>query len=269
MGAEHPPGAWLRHPADASRKIPVLPPLRRDDEYLGLASGPPGGRRAASALNRATWTVCHTGHDRRQSSRRAYRTTMPHEPPLPSEHPLNHVESGRARHRQRATKADPPDTRTAPRTPRTPLPAPHSPTSPATTRHPSPQAPRRPPQPAAAPRRSPAPSPAPPAAARPALRPLQQEAPVRPKSYGRFAEPWGSYALLGATGLPRSTTYLLILVTWPAPTVRPPSRMANFRPSSMATGWISSTDISVLSPGMTISVPSGRVTTPVTSVVRK
>lgn len=61
----------------------------------------------------------------------------------------------------------------------------------------------------------------------------------------------------------------LILVTWPAPTVRPPSRMANFRPSSMATGWMSSTFISVLSPGMTISVPSGRVTTPVTSVVRK
>ncbi|QES34690.1 hypothetical protein DEJ48_15895 [Streptomyces venezuelae] len=64
-------------------------------------------------------------------------------------------------------------------------------------------------------------------------------------------------------------TYLLILVTWPAPTVRPPSRMANFRPSSIATGWMSSTVISVLSPGMTISVPSGRVTTPVTSVVRK
>ncbi len=63
--------------------------------------------------------------------------------------------------------------------------------------------------------------------------------------------------------------HLLILVTRPAPTVRPPSRMANFRPSSMAMGWISSTVISVLSPGMTISVPSGRCTTPVTSVVRK
>ena len=37
----------------------------------------------------------------------------------------------------------------------------------------------------------------------------------------------------------------------------------------MAIGWMSSTDMSVLSPGMTISVPSGRVTTPVTSVVRK
>jgi hypothetical protein len=33
--------------------------------------------------------------------------------------------------------------------------------------------------------------------------------------------------------------YLLIFVTWPAPTVRPPSRMANCRPSSMAIGWIS------------------------------
>ena len=63
--------------------------------------------------------------------------------------------------------------------------------------------------------------------------------------------------------------HLVILVTRPAPTVRPPSRIANRRPSSMAIGWISSTDISVLSPGMTISVPSGRVTTPVTSVVRK
>lgn len=61
-GEEHPPDAWPRHPADASRKIPVFPALRRDDEYLGLASSPPGERRAASALNRATWTVCHTGY---------------------------------------------------------------------------------------------------------------------------------------------------------------------------------------------------------------
>ena len=63
--------------------------------------------------------------------------------------------------------------------------------------------------------------------------------------------------------------YLRIFVTRPAPTVRPPSRMAKRRPSSMAIGWIRSTVISVLSPGMTISVPSGSVTTPVTSVVRK
>ncbi len=63
--------------------------------------------------------------------------------------------------------------------------------------------------------------------------------------------------------------HFVILVTRPAPTVRPPSRIAKRSPSSMAIGWISSTVISVLSPGMTISLPSGRVTTPVTSVVRK
>jgi hypothetical protein len=67
----------------------------------------------------------------------------------------------------------------------------------------------------------------------------------------------------------RGSCYLMIFVTRPAPTVRPPSRMANLRPSSIAMGWMSWTVISVLSPGMTISVPSGRVTTPVTSVVRK
>ena len=33
--------------------------------------------------------------------------------------------------------------------------------------------------------------------------------------------------------------HLMILVTRPAPTVRPPSRMANFSSSSMAIGWIS------------------------------
>lgn len=66
-----------------------------------------------------------------------------------------------------------------------------------------------------------------------------------------------------------TSNYLMILVTRPAPTVREPSRIAKRRPSSMATGWISSTVISTLSPGITISVPSGRVTTPVTSVVRK
>src|SRR5262249_15605119 len=63
--------------------------------------------------------------------------------------------------------------------------------------------------------------------------------------------------------------YLMTLVTAPAPTVRPPSRIAKRRPSSMAIGWISSTVISALSPGMTISTPSFSSTTPVTSVVRK
>ena len=66
-----------------------------------------------------------------------------------------------------------------------------------------------------------------------------------------------------------ASDHLRILVTRPEPTVRPPSRMAKPRPSSMAMGWMSSTVISVVSPGMTISVPSGSVMTPVTSVVRK
>ena len=37
----------------------------------------------------------------------------------------------------------------------------------------------------------------------------------------------------------------------------------------MAIGWISSTPIEVRSPGRQMSVPSGRVIEPVTSVVRK
>src|SRR5579884_4147977 len=63
--------------------------------------------------------------------------------------------------------------------------------------------------------------------------------------------------------------YLMIFVTTPAPTVRPPSRIAKRRPSSMAIGWISSISMFVLSPGMTISWPSGSLIEPVTSVVRK
>ena len=63
--------------------------------------------------------------------------------------------------------------------------------------------------------------------------------------------------------------YFVILSTTPAPTVRPPSRIAKRRPSSMAIGVINSIDISMLSPGITISTPVGRVATPVTSVVRK
>jgi len=60
-----------------------------------------------------------------------------------------------------------------------------------------------------------------------------------------------------------------IFETTPAPTVRPPSRIAKRNPSSIATGVISSPSILMLSPGITISVPSGSVSTPVTSVVRK
>ena len=63
--------------------------------------------------------------------------------------------------------------------------------------------------------------------------------------------------------------YSMIVATRPDPTVRPPSRIANVRPCSIATGWISSIVISTLSPGMHISVPSGNSITPVTSVVLK
>jgi hypothetical protein len=66
-----------------------------------------------------------------------------------------------------------------------------------------------------------------------------------------------------------SWPYSLMLATMPAPTVLPPSRMAKRSFSSMAIGTISSTSTVTLSPGITISVPSGSVTTPVTSVVRK
>ena len=63
--------------------------------------------------------------------------------------------------------------------------------------------------------------------------------------------------------------YSMIVATRPDPTVRPPSRIAKRRPCSIATLWISSTVISTLSPGMHISVPAGRLHTPVTSVVLK
>src|SRR5262245_33402615 len=64
---------------------------------------------------------------------------------------------------------------------------------------------------------------------------------------------------------PSSRRYFVIPVTTPAPTVRPPSRMAKRRPSSMAIGWPSWMVMFVLSPGMTISWPSGRPIEPVTS----
>src|SRR3569623_51626 len=67
----------------------------------------------------------------------------------------------------------------------------------------------------------------------------------------------------------RGLYYFVILLTTPEPTVRPPSRIAKRRPSSIAIGAISFTPIVTLSPGITISVPDGRITSPVTSVVRK
>ncbi len=64
-------------------------------------------------------------------------------------------------------------------------------------------------------------------------------------------------------------TYLTISVTTPAPTVRPPSRIAKRNSFSMAISFCNSTSTVMLSPGITISTPAGNVTEPVTSVVRK
>jgi hypothetical protein len=64
------------------------------------------------------------------------------------------------------------------------------------------------------------------------------------------------------------STYSRIFVITPAPTVRPPSRIANFEPCSNATGTINSTSRFTLSPGITISTPSGSLIFPVTSIVR-
>ena len=60
-----------------------------------------------------------------------------------------------------------------------------------------------------------------------------------------------------------------ILVTTPAPTVLPPSRIAKRICSSRATGAMSSMFMVMLSPGMTILTPSGNLHDPVTSVVRR
>src|SRR3989338_8034469 len=63
------------------------------------------------------------------------------------------------------------------------------------------------------------------------------------------------------------TDYFMILVTTPAPTVLPPSRIANRCFYSRATGVINFTVTFTVSPGITISVPAGNVISPVTSVV--
>jgi len=82
--------------------------------------------------------------------------------------------------------------------------------------------------------------------------PIMPPAPLRQRRQGRHA-----------------SGYSKISDTVPAPTVRPPSRIAKRNPLSMATGVISSTSSCTLSPGITISIPAGNCATPVTSVVRK
>jgi len=63
--------------------------------------------------------------------------------------------------------------------------------------------------------------------------------------------------------------YSITSVTTPAPTVLPPSLIANLTSFSIAIGAISSIVSVTLSPGITISTPSGSSATPVTSVVLK
>jgi len=63
--------------------------------------------------------------------------------------------------------------------------------------------------------------------------------------------------------------YSIISLTTPALIVRPPSRIAKRSCFSMAIGVISSPVTVTLSPGITISTPSGKVIVPVTSVVLK
>jgi hypothetical protein len=61
----------------------------------------------------------------------------------------------------------------------------------------------------------------------------------------------------------------MILATTPAPTVRPPSRIAKRSPFFHRDRRDQLHRDLTLSPGITISVPSGSSTAPVTSVVRK
>ena len=86
--------------------------------------------------------------------------------------------------------------------------------------------------------------------------------------FGMLNSEWNPFRIPNsALRIPQ--VHLIISVITPAPTVLPPSRIAKRCSFSIATGWMSSTVMVIVSPGMTISVPAGSVTSPVTSVVRK
>jgi hypothetical protein len=90
--------------------------------------------------------------------------------------------------------------------------------------------------------------------------------------FRRYVVPFFALGALQNNVISRHNFYLnysMISVTVPAPTVLPPSRIAKRSPFSIAIGAISSISICMLSPGITISTPSGNFATPVTSVVRK
>ncbi len=97
----------------------------------------------------------------------------------------------------------------------------------------------------------------------------QDHFPVRPEGRSASIKKKGGPKAARFLAANKPSAYSTISATMPAPTVRPPSRMAKRRRSSMAIGTISSTSTVMLSPGITISVPAGSVTIPVTSVVRK
>ncbi len=76
-------------------------------------------------------------------------------------------------------------------------------------------------------------------------------------------------ALYQLSYTPIYRAYSIIFVTTPAPTVLPPSLIAKFSFSAIAIGVINLTVNLASSPGITISVPAGNSTSPVTSVVLK
>ena len=79
----------------------------------------------------------------------------------------------------------------------------------------------------------------------------------------------GAFSIGSWSQIDGGLAYSMISETVPAPTVLPPSRIANLNPFSIAIGLINSISNCELSPGITISTPSGNCATPVTSVVRK
>ena len=91
-----------------------------------------------------------------------------------------------------------------------------------------------------------------------------------PSSVSRLASGFRSVVFVKDTrSKTGSINYSTTSLTVPAPTVRPPSRIAKRNPFSIAMGAINSISIATLSPGITISTPVGSDATPVTSVVRK
>ena len=96
----------------------------------------------------------------------------------------------------------------------------------------------------------------------------ERNAAPKPPAHGAWARQFRAEGA-GSRHCRGTADYSRIFVTTPEPTVRPPSRMAKRRPSSHAIGVIKVISMSMLSPGITISTPSGSLMLPVTSVVRK